>query len=75
MPRAYAFFFHYNKAASLRAGRNKLTVHYRGVCHIVNGVELHELSIKSRDRAKQPRCVLVGRASELQIIAGIAHLR
>ena len=75
MAKAYAFFFHYNKPASLQAKRNKLTVHYRGVCHIVDGVELHGLDIKSRDRTKQPRCVLAGRAGELQIIDGIAHPR
>ena len=55
----YSFFFHYNKPASLAAGCNKLTVHWRGACHLVDAVVCN-VPIHSVDRARQPRCVLKG---------------
>lgn len=60
--RKYAFFFHYNKPASLKAGRNKLTVHWRGLCMIVDGVNCR-VPIVSKDRKSQPRCVMAGKSA------------
>ena len=56
----YSFWFHYNKPASRAAGRNVLTIHYRGVCHLVNNIVCN-VPVSSRDRARQPRCVLSGK--------------
>jgi len=58
--RAFAFYFHYNKPASKAAGKNILTVHYKGVCHLVEGIEC-EVSIKTRSRKTQPHCVIAGK--------------
>lgn len=55
-----AFWFHYNKPASARAGRPVLTVHYRGACHLVNDIECN-VPTRTRTRKTQPRCVVTGR--------------
>jgi hypothetical protein len=67
-------WFHYNKPASLAAGANRLTVHFRGVCHIVEGVDC-EVPIKSHNNRIQPRCVMKGNAKEVAIVNGIAHIK
>lgn len=64
------FWYHYNKPASRKAGRNKLTVHYGGLCHIVDGIDIN-VRTYSRDRKTQPRCVIAGIANHLSIKNGI----
>lgn len=64
------FWVHYNKPASRKAGRNKLTVHFGGMCHIVNGVKIG-VPTHSYDRTTQPRCVIKGRANHISIKNGI----
>lgn len=60
----YSFFFHYNKPASLQAGTNKLSIHFRDTCHIVDGVKC-DVPIGSRNKKTQPRCVMTGKAKQL----------
>lgn len=67
----YSFFYHYNKPASLKAGRNQLTVHYQNMCLLVDGVDVR-VPCKSKNRKKQPRCVLVGKCTSIIIENGIA---
>lgn len=55
----YRFWFHYHKEASRRFGRNKLTVHYRNVCHLVDQV-VCLVPVETHNRDQQPRCVLRG---------------
>lgn len=56
----YSFFFHYNRPASQSSGSPKMTVHYRGQCHIVDHV-ICRVPVSSRRRSKQPRLVMAGR--------------
>jgi hypothetical protein len=63
----YSFFFHYNKPASKSAGRNKLTVHWKGKCHLVDGVNCHT-QVFSVDRKTQPHCILKGISNQINII-------
>ena len=63
----YSFFFHYNKPASLAAGRNKLTVHWRGECHLVDAIKC-DAAIQSVHRKTQPRCILKGIALSVNLI-------
>jgi hypothetical protein len=65
--KTYSFFLHYNKPASQKAGRNKLTVHWRGQCLLVDGI-VCAVPIASHDRKTQPRCVLRGRAASINIV-------
>lgn len=55
-----AFWFHYNKPASQKAGCPILTVHAAGVCHLVKAIDC-EVPIQTRIRTSQPRCVMVGK--------------
>lgn len=61
-----SFFFHYNKPASQSAGEPRLSVHFRGSCLIVKGVEC-KVPVTSRNRRTQPRCVMAGRASAITV--------
>lgn len=67
-----AFWFHYNKPESRKQGRNVLTVHYDGKCHLVHDLDIR-VPIKTRHRKMQPRCVLVGRGV-LRIEDGVATI-
>ena len=68
------FFFHYNKPASIAAGRNKLSVHWKKTCLIVDGVKCF-VPIHSVDRKKQPCCVMRGIAQDISIRDGnIAYI-
>lgn len=62
--RKYSFFFHYNKPASQKAGSPKMSVHYRGVCHVVDHVVSH-VGCESKYRKQQPHCVMSGQASNV----------
>lgn len=71
MKRKYKFFFHYNKPASLKAGKPQLTVHFKGVCHIVDRVCILTPTW-SENRKQQPRCVICGKADNVSIFNGVA---
>jgi hypothetical protein len=60
MSKLYSFNFHYNKPASKAANHNILTVHYRGVCHLVSDL-ICEVPIRVRHRKRQPHCVMAGK--------------
>lgn len=66
-----SFFFHYNKPATLKAGAVRLSVHYRGACHIVSEV-VCRVSCSTRIRAKQPRCVMAGKCRDILFYQGTA---
>lgn len=68
------FWFHYNKPASRAQQRNVLTVHYRGACHLVTGIDC-QVPIATRDRTSQPRCVMAGDAQHIEINHGIAVIK
>ena len=59
MSKAKAFWFHYNKPESKKQGKNVLTIHYEGKCHLVHDIAVN-VPIKTRHRKSQPRCVLAG---------------
>jgi hypothetical protein len=62
-----AFFFHYNKPASLAQKRNVLTVHWQGACHLVHAIDCR-VPIMTRNRTTQPRCVMAGRARSVEVV-------
>lgn len=69
MKKPRAFWLHYNKPESARRGRNVLTIHQSGVCHLVEDIDCR-VPIKTRTRKQQPRCVLAGRGV-LNIVNGV----
>ena len=60
------FWFDYNKPESAKAGRNILTVHYKDVCHRVEGIECN-VPVETHDKNQQPRCVLRGWCDSMEI--------
>ncbi len=66
-----SFFFHYNKPASAQAGEPRLSVHFKGSCHVVSAVQC-SVPIFSRNRRVQPRCVMAGKAASVCIENGKA---
>jgi len=67
----YSFYFHYNKPASVKARSNRLSIHHRGICHVVEEIDCR-VPIKTRRRKTQPHCVMTGKATTLTISNGTA---
>lgn len=61
-----SFYFHYNKPASLKFKKPKLSIHFKNKCYIVDFITCN-VKINSRNRKSQPRCVMSGKANELII--------
>lgn len=71
--RAKTFFFHYNKPQSLKANKPQITVHYNGVCHIVDNI-ICNVPTFGHIRKAQPRFVIKGKTKEFVIENGVAHI-
>lgn len=67
----YIFYFHYNKPASLKAGKSQLSVHFRNTCYVVDGIDC-KVPTYSYNRKTQPRCVIKGKCSKIEVINGMA---
>lgn len=63
------FWFHYNKPASKKAGRPKLTIHFRGKCQIVDEI-ICSRPTYTEERSQQPRCVVKGKTTSIEIDKG-----
>ena len=59
MSKPRVFWFHYNKPESRKQGRNVLTVHYAGQCHLVHDIAC-SVPVSTRHRKTQPHCVIAG---------------
>ncbi len=68
-----SFWFHYNKPASIQAGKNQLTVHFNGACYIVDAVNI-KVPCESKNRKRQPRCVMAGVCHSVEISDGVAKI-
>lgn len=64
------FFFHYNKPASRSANTPKMTVHYKGVCHIVDHI-ICSVSVHTHHNKRQPYVVLKGKANNIVFIEDV----
>ena len=65
--RARAFFYHMNRPATQAAGRVQISVHWAGQCHVVDGLDV-QVPTASRVRREQPRFVMAGKASSLEVV-------
>jgi len=64
----YRFFYHYNKR------QDKITVHFKGVCHIVKDIECLAPN-GSKWNNTQPRLVMQGWASSVDIKQNKAYIK
>ncbi len=67
------FFYHYNKPASKKAGKPKLTIHSKKTCNLVDGV-VCSVKTWSHNRKTQPHVVIKGSAAEIIIKNRIAYI-
>lgn len=66
-----AFYFHFNKPATQRAGKPQISVHYADTCYIVDNV-ICNVPAKGRLSKRQPRFVMAGKLKDLTIKDNIA---
>lgn len=65
--KAFSFFYHYNKPASLKRGRTTISLHYCGKCHLVEEVDCY-VHTASRIKKMSPRFVMTGKAHDIHIV-------
>lgn len=62
----YVFWYHFNKVAWRQRGTISWTIHWQGVCHIVDSITCN-VATQSCNRTKQPVAVIKGKAKSLEI--------
>lgn len=67
------FIFHYNRPASHKAKRSKLTIHFGGKCVLVSRI-VCKVPIRTKNNKRQPRCVIFGKAFNIKIINNTAYI-
>lgn len=63
----YRFFYHYYKA------KGKMSVHFRDTCHVVDDI-VCEVPCETKWKPTQPRLIMQGFASNVQIKGGKATI-
>ncbi len=66
-----SFWFHYNKPESRKLAKPQITIHFCGVCHIVDNI-ICNTPTQGRIRKTQPYWVMAGKTSTLTIDCGVA---
>lgn len=67
------FWFHYNKPASKKEGKPKITVHYAGKCHLVDNI-VCDVPTFGHLRNEQPHFVIKGKCQIFDIKDGICRV-
>ncbi len=62
----YAFYFHFNKPASKKAGKPQISIHYKGQCFIVDNIQC-SVATKGKIRKRQPYFVMTGKCAYLLV--------
>lgn len=71
--KTYVFFYHYNKPASQQRGKPVISVHYRNKCLLVDNLVCN-VKTWGHINKKQPRFVIKGKASKVEIVDNVAHI-
>lgn len=74
LQKRYAFWFHYNKPASKEAGKMQWTLHYRGACHLIDGINC-AVPTRSYPRNRQPLAVMLGKCVDVKIRNKVAYIQ
>ncbi len=69
-----AFFFHYNKPASKKAGSPIISIHYKKQCILVKNV-ICSVPTRGKIRKTQPFFVMAGKANSIEVLDEIAYIR
>ena len=68
------FWFHYNKPASLSNKKPQISVHYDGVCHILDNL-VCKVPTTGCIRKRQPYFIMKGKCEKFKIKNGIAIIK
>lgn len=69
------YTLHYNKPASRKAGKPKVTIHFMGKCHIVDNVAANKSTWWGHvDLKRQPHWVIKGKCNHVEIEDGVAYI-
>jgi hypothetical protein len=72
--RKHAFFLHYNKPASQQAKKVLWSIHFRGVCYVVENIKI-DVSCQTKSNKRQPYAVVKGMANFVAVLEnGIARV-
>lgn len=66
-----AFYFHFNKPATQRAGKVQVSLHYKDTCHVIDNIDCR-VPVRGRIRKTQPRFVMAGKAKSVRFEDGVA---
>lgn len=69
----YVFFYHYNKPASQQSGKPVISIHYKKQCILVDNLVCNVKTWGHLNR-KQPRFVIKGKASKINVQNGVAYI-
>lgn len=67
------FFYHYNKPMSQRRGKPVISVHYKNQCLMVDNI-VCDVKTWGHIRTTQPRFVVKGKATSVEIKDGVAYI-
>lgn len=67
------FFFHYNKPMSQRAGKPVISIHYKNQCMMVDNLVCN-VKTWGHLRNTQPRFVVKGKATSIEVVDGVAYI-
>jgi hypothetical protein len=70
-----AFFFHFNKPASLQRGKPTISVHYGGNCYLVDNVDVRVATRGRVNPNRSPKFVMGGKAATITIEDGLAVIQ
>lgn len=58
------FYFHYNKVESRRLKQGKMTIHFKGKCHIVDNIRC-SASVRTKHSKRQPFIMMTGLSDDI----------
>lgn len=68
------FWFHYNKPASVKAGRPQITIHYKKACHVVDNLVCNVVTQGHIRKGEQPNFVIKGKCRGFEIKDQVAYI-
>lgn len=67
------FFFHYNKPMSQTTGKPVISIHYKNQCMMVENIVCN-VKTWGHLRKIQPRFVMKGKATSIEVKDGVAYI-
>ena len=65
MKKTFAFFFHYNKPASLQEGEPTISLHFKNKCHLITALYCNVNTHARINKNNSPHFVMAGEAVKI----------